>query len=157
MSSKILGIDLGTNSIGIAIRNDYRNENLQDQLEYFSSDIFKAGKGGSNQQESYASERTCHRQSRRLKDTHRRKLWATLSLLIEYGMCPMKEDSLKKWSTYNKALGLKREYPVDDKDFNSWIALDFNRDGQPDYSSPFQIRSELTKRQLDLNLREERE
>lgn len=157
MSSKILGIDLGTNSIGIALRDMDRGENLQDQLEYFSSDIFQAGKKGPNQQESYASERTSHRQSRRLKDTHRRKLWATLSLLIEYEMCPMKKESLKKWSTYNKSLGLRREYPVDDKEFNSWIALDFNRDGQPDYSSPFQIRREITKRQLDLDSREDRE
>lgn len=157
MSRKILGIDLGTNSIGIAVRDMDCGENLQDQLEYFSSDIFQAGKKGPNQQESYASERTSHRQSRRLKDTHRRKLWATLSLLIEYDMCPMKEESLKKWSTYNKALGLKREYPTDDKDFNSWITLDFNRDGMPDYSSPFQIRREITKRQLDLGSREDRE
>ena len=42
---KILGIDLGTGSIGISLRNPNISDELKEQLEYFSSDIFQAGVG----------------------------------------------------------------------------------------------------------------
>ena len=37
------------------------------------------------------------------------------------------------------------------KAFHSWIILDFNGDGKPDYSSPYQLRRELVSVQLDFN------
>ena len=40
MVQKIFGIDLGTNSIGTSVRNTDLGNNLVDQLEFFSSDIF---------------------------------------------------------------------------------------------------------------------
>ena len=46
---------------------------------------------------------------------------------------------------------LFRQYPIDDKAFHSWIILDFNGDGKPDYSSPYQLRRELVSVQLDFN------
>ena len=157
MSQKILGLDLGTSSIGLAIRNIDLGDNLQDQLEYFSSDIFKSGVGVNKTGEySFAAERTEHRQSRRLRETRRRRLWATLELLIQHGLCPLSPESLEKWKTYNKSQGLKREYPIEDKAFESWIRLDFNEDGVADYSSPYQIRRELTTIQKDFSIREER-
>ena len=42
MTQKIFGIDLGTNSIGTSVRNTDLGNNLVDQLEFFSSDIFNA-------------------------------------------------------------------------------------------------------------------
>ena len=36
MSQNILGIDLGTSSIGISLRNPNIQGNLSEQLEYFS-------------------------------------------------------------------------------------------------------------------------
>ena len=42
---KILGLDLGTNSIGIAVRNEDIDGKLVDQLEYYSSVVFKSGVG----------------------------------------------------------------------------------------------------------------
>ena len=157
MSQKILGLDLGTSSIGLAIRNTDLGDNLKEQLEYFSSDIFKSGVGVNKTGEySFAAERTSHRQSRRLHETRRRRLWATLDLLIQHGLCPLSTQSLEKWKTYNKSRGLKREYPIDDKAFESWIRLDFNGDGVADYSSPYQIRRELATVQKDISIREER-
>ena len=61
----------------------------------------------------------------------------------------MSSESLMRWCTYDKRKGLFREYPIDDKDFNAWILLDFNGDGRPDYSSPYQLRRELVTRQFD--------
>lgn len=150
MKEKVVGIDLGTGSLGILLRNVELGDNIIDQLEWFSVTTFNAGTGMSQTGEyTLASDRRSHIQSRRLKEHSRWKRWATLALLIENGMCPMKPESLEKWSIYDKSRNLKREYPIDDQAFDQWIKLDFNGDGQPDYSSPFQLRRELVEQQLD--------
>ena len=63
----------------------------------------------------------------------------------------MTPESLEQWRTYDKKKKLFRQYPIDDKAFHSWIILDFNGDGKPDYSSPYQLRRELVSVQLDFN------
>lgn len=148
----ILGIDLGSGSIGMALRNEHAGPTMKEQLQYFSSDIFQSGVGKDKTGEySFAAERTQNRQSRRLNETRRRKLWATLDLLINKGFCPMKPESLVQWSTYDKARGLTRKYPIDDVAFDQWIKLDFNGDGKPDFSSPYQLRRLLIEEQLDFS------
>ena len=148
--SKILGIDLGTGSIGLALRNPEAGDSVLEQLEYFCSDIYQAGVGKDRTGEySLAAERTSHRQSRRLKETRRRRLWATLQLLIDYHLCPMSQSSLDQWKTYNKSKDLYRIYPINDAAFANWIKMDFDSDGVPDYSSPYQLRKELVTIQFD--------
>lgn len=160
MKEKVLGIDLGTNSIGISVRNENLGDNLKDQLEYFSSDVFKSGvgnrKSGKSGEFSYAAERAKHRRSRGLYEHRRRRLWKTLELLIKEGLCPMSLQSLKCWSVYDKNKKLFRKYPIDDVVFNAWIKLDFNGDGKPDYSSPYQLRRLLATEQMDFSLQENR-
>ena len=153
MIQKIFGLDLGTNSIGSSVRNLELGENLTEQLEFFSSDIFgsSVSKNSNGREYSLAGNRSAHRRSRGLNEARRRKLWATLDLLIEHGLCPMSPDSLMQWRTYDKQKGLYRQYPIEDKDFNAWIMLDFNGDGKPDYSSPYQLRRELVVRQFDFD------
>ena len=153
MIQKIFGLDLGTNSIGSSVRNLELGENLTEQLEFFSSDIFgsSVSKNSNGREYSLAGNRSAHRRSRGLNEARRRKLWATLDLLIEHGLCPMSPDSLMQWRTYDKQKGLYRQYPIEDKDFNAWIILDFNGDGKPDYSSPYQLRRELVTRQFDFD------
>ena len=151
MTQKVLGLDLGTNSIGSAVRNLDLSDDLQWQLEFFSSDIFRSSvnKESNGREYSLAAQRSAHRRSRGLNEVRRCRLWATLNLLIKHGFCPMSSESLMRWCTYDKRKGLFREYPIDDKDFNAWILLDFNGDGRPDYSSPYQLRRELVTRQFD--------
>ena len=151
MTQKVLGLDLGTNSIGSAVRNLDLSDDLQWQLEFFSSDIFRSSvnKESNGREYSLAAQRSAHRRSRGLNEVRRRRLWATLNLLIKHGFCPMSSESIMRWCTYDKRKGLFREYPIDDKDFNAWILLDFNGDGRPDYSSPYQLRRELVTRQFD--------
>ena len=151
MTQKVLGLDLGTNSIGSAVRNLDLSDDLQWQLEFFSSDIFRSSvnKESNGREYSLAAQRSAHRRSRGLNEVRRRRLWATLNLLIKHGFCPMSSESLMRWCTYDKRKGLFREYPIDDKDFNAWILLDFNGDGRPDYSSSYQLRRELVTRQFD--------
>lgn len=157
MAQKILGIDLGTNSLGIALRNPELGKNITDQLEYYTSIIFKSGVGKSKSGEySYAAERTSHRSSRRLYQARRYRLWSTLALLIENDYCPLTLEQLDKWRIYDKAKGLTRQYPIDAVDFESWIRLDFDGDGKPDYTSPYQLRAELTERQFDFQDQTER-
>ena len=155
--SKILGLDLGTNSIGLAVRNLDEYDLLKDQLEYFTSVIFPSGVGKDNTGEfSYAAQRTKYRSARRLYQSRKYRLWATLKLLIENGFCPLSMEDLEKWSKYDKDKGLKRQYPIDALEFERWIRLDFDGDGKSDYTSPFQLRAELMNRQFDLNDKIER-
>lgn len=150
--TKICGIDLGTNSIGLSVRDDERGKSIIDQLEFFNSVIFESGVGHNKSGEySYAADRTKHRSTRRLYQARKYRKWSTLALLIENGYCPLAIEDLDKWRVYDKAKGLHREYPVDAERFEQWIRLDFNGDGIADYSSPYQLRAELMKRQFDFN------
>lgn len=152
--AKIFGLDLGTNSIGWALRND---ELPQNQIEKFGVLTFKKGVGlGKTGEYSYAAERTKKRSVRRLYQARKYRLWQTLEHLINEGFCPLSIDDLNKWRHYNKQEALKnnnagRVYPVDNADFEAWIKLDFNRDGKPDYSSPIQLRAEIATTKLDLD------
>lgn len=150
---KILGIDLGTNSIGLSVRNLELGETLPEQLEYYCSDIFSSGVGKNDKgkEYSYAAQRTKFRGQRHLHRTRRYRLWRTLEVLIEAGYCPLSMDDLDKWRIYDKSKGLHREYPIHSSRFEQWIRLDFDGDGLPDYSSPFQLREEIATQQLDLS------
>jgi len=152
MNKKVIGIDLGTGSIGLSLRNPELSDNIQDQLEWFSVTTFNSGTG-SNQKGEYtlASDRRAHVQSRRLKEHSRWKRWSTLSLLIEYDMCPMSRESLERWQTYDKSKGLKREFPIDDTAFIQWLRMDFDGDGVSD-CTVFQLRRQLVNEQLDFSL-----
>ena len=152
MKQKILGLDLGTNSIGISVRNTQISGTVDQQLEYFSSIIFPSGVDTGNSREfSYAAQRTAYRSSRRLHQSRRYRIWRTLEVLINHGFCPLTMDELDQWRTYDKATGRKRQYPIEAHQFEQWIRLDFDCDGIPEYSSPHQLRAELMERQFDFS------
>lgn len=140
---KILGIDLGTNSIGLALRED-------NFITWVGVNVFRKGVGdGKSGEFSFAAERTKHRSSRRLYNARRYRKWETLKVLIENDFCPLSIESLNSWKNYKKGVG--RVFPVNDDDFAQWVKLDFNNDGIPDYSSPYQLRRFLIQHQVDLN------
>ena len=152
MSQKILGIDLGTSSLGIAVRDTDLGKNIAEQLEYYTSIIFPSGVGTDKSGEySYAAKRTKFRSTRRLYQSRKYRIWATLRLLIEHGCCPLKVEELDRWARYDKEKGLKRQYPIDADVFEQWVRLDFNCDGMPEYKSPYQLRKELMEHELDWN------
>ena len=149
---KILGLDLGTNSIGAAIRNDDLDQN---QIEWMGVTIFNKGVGDGKAGEfSYAAERTKNRSVRRLYQARKYRLWATLEILIKNDFCPFKLEELDRWRKYNKSKALNgeggREYLLTNEFFNNWIKLDFNNDGIQDYTSPYQLRKDLIENVLDL-------
>ncbi|NVN96259.1 MAG: hypothetical protein HXX18_13370 [Bacteroidetes bacterium] len=148
---QILGLDLGTNSIGWSIRNTDLSEN---EIEKFGVVTFEKGVGnGKTGEFSFAAERTKHRAGRRLNQARKYRLWATLEVLIKFGYCPMTIEQLDKWRKYDKET--KRAYPHIEI-FEQWIRLDFNNDGKPDYFSPYQLRAELVETKLDLTIESNR-
>jgi CRISPR-associated endonuclease Csn1 len=150
--SKILGIDLGTNSIGWAIRNTDLTTN---QIEKFGVLTFNKGVGVDKSGEfSFAAVRTKKRSTRRLYQARKYRLWATLEVLIDQGYCPLKLEDLNKWRKYDIEEARRnnnggRVYPIWNTAFDAWIKLDFNGDGKPDYTSPYQLRRELAEVKLD--------
>lgn len=157
--SKIFGLDLGTNSIGWALRNPDLTGN---QIEKFGVLTFNKGVGiGKTGEYSYAAERTKKRSTRRLYQARKYRLWATLEHLINEGYCPLSIDDLNKWRLYSKEEAQKnnnagRVYPVWNTAFDAWIKLDFDNDGKPDYTSPYQLRKELAETKLDFTKEENR-
>lgn len=157
MNQKILGIDLGTSSLGLALRDLNNGTDLFQQLEYFSSIIFQSGIGtGKSGEFSFASERRKYRSQRRLHQARRYRIWATLELLIEHGCCPLTIEGLDHWRKYVKNSEKKREYPINNTRFEQWVRLDFDGDGKPEYSSPYQLRAELVSRSLDWDIQTDR-
>ncbi|MFV0468384.1 MAG: hypothetical protein ACK5MK_05585, partial [Dysgonomonas sp.] len=150
---KILGVDLGTNSIGLALREN-------DAFSWYGVYTFKKGVGeGKSGEFSYAAERTKHRSSRRLYNARRYRKWETLKVLVELGFCPLDKENLEKWVHYDRAKDKDgkptgRLFPINDDNFNNWIKLDFNGDSIPDFTSPYQLRRFLITEELDLSIPE---
>lgn len=141
---KILGVDLGTNSIGLTLRED-------DHFTWYGVYTFRKGVGeGKSGEFSFAAERTKHRASRRLYNARRYRKWETLKILIENDFCPLKYENLDNWKNYQKGVG--RIFPIHDQAFDRWIKLDFDGDGKPDFTSPYQLRKLLISKKLDLSV-----
>lgn len=146
--TKVLGVDLGTNSIGLNLREG-------DLFSWYGVYTFRKGVGeGKSGEFSLAAERTKNRASRRMYNSRRYRKWETLKVLIQNGFCPLVEEGLNNWKNYKKSIG--RVFPINDNAFDQWIKLDFNGDGKPDFSSPYQLRRFLINERLDLSNQENR-
>lgn len=143
--SKILGLDLGTNSIGWAIRITDEDERKEFLVKYKSKSptsengnqivdsnviVFKKGVGdGKTGEFSLAAERRTNRGKRRLYNAKRYRKWELLKALIEIEMCPLTVEELKLWSIgeWKKENGkwknTGRKYPMSE-DWLAWLAMD---------------------------------
>lgn len=117
--TKILGLDLGTNSIGWAIRDTNKEGN---QIVDANVIIFPQGVGEEKGVEfSLASERTKHRASRKLYKRRKARKVNLLKILIENEFCPLTQDELAIWSEYRK--GQKMRYPITNFEFLEWLKI----------------------------------
>lgn len=117
--ARILGLDLGTNSIGWAIRDKNKEGN---QITDVNVLVFPQGVGEKNGDEfSLAAERTKHRASRKLYRRRKQRKTDLLKILIDNGFCPLKIDELFIWANYEK--GKEMKYPTENFEFAEWLKI----------------------------------
>jgi len=146
---KILGLDLGTNSIGWAIRN---TDNIDNQIIDKGVMTFEKGVGEEKGIEvPLVKKRTEGRSKRRNYQAEKYRKWEMLKCLIENNpkMCPLTIDELNSWRRYDKTTG--RRYPQR-KEFINWLKLDFNEDGKIDFENPYHLRKIVAAQKIDNSL-----
>lgn len=148
----IVGIDLGTNSLGINIWDKYAFGTMKNHIES-SVDIFKNGvtkNKSTGRESSLAAERRTKRSRRNQIRSARTRKQATLKHLIKYGYCPLTMEELNKWRFQDEEKGYDRTYPTSEP-FMQWLNLNFegNEDNRADYTSVYQLRAELMERDFD--------
>uniref|UniRef100_UPI0032171DED type II CRISPR RNA-guided endonuclease Cas9 n=1 Tax=uncultured Draconibacterium sp. TaxID=1573823 RepID=UPI0032171DED len=136
--AKILGLDLGTNSIGWAV---VEKENGSDfQLLKKGVRIFQEGvKIEKGVEGSKAAERTAYRSARRIKYRRRVRKVNTLKVLSAYGYCPnLSVEELRNWQ-------YKKEYPNNETFKNWW------RTNEEEDKNPYFFRNLAVTQILDLS------
>ena len=100
--SKILGLDLGTNSIGWAVV-DKENEMIIDAgVRIFPEGVELKTIGLGDKEQSRNATRRDKRQSRRQFYRKRLRKIKLLELLIDQNMCPLSKPELYAWKHWNK-------------------------------------------------------
>lgn len=135
--AKILGLDLGTNSIGWAIVEKENNDFLllDKGVRIFSEGV-KSEKGIES---SRAAERTSFRSARKLKYRRKLRKYETLKVLSLNGMCPLSIDEVEEW----KKSGFKT-YPLN-SEFLKWLRTDENEN-----INPYVFRDKASKQKVSL-------
>ncbi len=130
--SKILGLDVGTNSLGWAIL---------DPAEQIFTDagvvVFQQGipdEKGVEAESSPAADRRIWRAARRLKFRRRLRKYHTLKLLIANRMCPLTMPELQNWIKNGK-------FPIENNEFISWL-------GSTKESNPYYFRAKAAEEKL---------
>jgi CRISPR-associated endonuclease Csn1 len=137
--AKILGLDLGTNSIGWAIVDKAKNEKefkLIDKGVRIFSEGVKTEKGIES---SRAAERTGYRSARKIKYRRKLRKYETLKVLSKNGMCPLSVDEVEAW----KRTGFK-EYPLN-PEFLKWL-----RTSEDTNENPYAFRDRASKHKVSL-------
>lgn len=144
--ARILGLDLGTNSIGWAIRDTSESDN---QITEKGVLTFEKGVGEDQGKEvPLVQKRTQSRSRRRNYQARKYRKWELLKALIlcQPRLCPLSMEELDGWRKYSK--GSTRVYPKT-RAFVGWLRLDFDGDGQPDFINPYVLRAEASRRRFD--------
>nr|AME16448.1 CRISPR-associated protein Cas9 [uncultured bacterium] len=141
--AKILGLDLGTNSIGWAVV-DIENNNeftlIEKGVRIFQEGV-KIEKGIEG---SKAAERTTYRSARRIKYRRKLRKIQLLGVLSENGYCPfLSKDELDSWR-------YKKVYPTN-KSFLNW-----QKTNEIQLENPYFYRALLVEKKLNLNIEEDR-
>jgi CRISPR-associated endonuclease Csn1 len=142
MGKCILGLDLGTNSIGWAVVRQADEEMV---LLDKGVHIFPKGVGEEKNNEfSLASQRTNYRSARRIKFRRKLRKIETLKVLMRHGYCPsLTEEALHLWKQ-------KKQYPSD-PEFRAWLATD-----DKENKNPYFFRNLAASAKMDLSNRDER-
>jgi len=135
--SKILGLDLGTNSVGWAIvEKDGTEFSLVDKGVRIFSEGVKSEKGVES---SKAAERTGYRSARKIKFRRKLRKYETLKVLSAKGMCPLSVEEVDDW----RKSGFKT-YPLH-PEFLKWLRTDDDQN-----INPYQFRDRASKQKVSL-------
>lgn len=135
--AKILGLDLGTNSIGWAIvEKDGNDFSLVDKGVRIFSEGVKTEKGIES---SRAAERTEYRSARKIKYRRKLRKYETLKVLSLNGMCPLSIEEVGLW----KKSGFK-DYPLN-PEFLKWL-----RTSDEENINPYYFRDKASKQKVTL-------
>lgn len=139
--NNILGLDLGSHSIGWCIRSREADvKGTKDEITNYGVVVFPKGVGDSKTGEySYAAERTKHRLMRRQKFRKRIRKYHVLKLLIAHQMIPLSSQELGNWYFYRKGIG--RTFPMNEP-FQEWLrseALQYRAKGVTETLTPFEL------------------
>lgn len=140
--TKILGIDLGTNSIGWAIteQNDNNFTLLDKGVDIFQEGVKRTKSG----EEPMVKERTKARAMRRHYFRRRLRKIELLKVLVDNDMCPhLSPEELNQWRT-------KKSYPKNEEFFD-WQRTDDSAD-----KNPYHDRYLVLTEKLDLSIRANR-
>ena len=135
--AKILGLDLGTNSVGWAIveKNSDEFSLIDIGVRIFSEGV-KSEKGIES---SRAAERTGYRSARKIKYRRKLRKYETLKILSLNQMCPLSIDEVNDW----KKSGFKN-YPLN-PEFLKWLRTD-----EEENVNPYAFRDRASKEKVSL-------
>jgi CRISPR-associated endonuclease Csn1 len=135
--AKILGLDLGTNSIGWAIVDKDGNDfSLVDKGVRIFSEGVKSEKGIES---SRAAERTAFRSARKIKFRRKLRKYETLKVLSKNNMCPLSIEEVEEW----RKSGFKK-YPMN-PEFLKWLRTD-----EDENKNPYVFRDRASKQKVSL-------
>lgn len=120
---KILGLDLGTNSIGWAVVEKDEGRILDVGVRIFPEGVVKETIGTGDKEQSKNATRRDKRQMRRHFYRKRLRKIKLLEILISLQMCPLNLEELMKWKNWDKARktdGIK--FP-DTDEFREWLKM----------------------------------
>lgn len=140
MKKRVLGLDLGTNSIGWAVIDEEQEGN---KLVDKGVLIFTEGvKNEEGKEKSRAAERTGFRSARHLKFRRKIRKYQTLLVLAKYGMCPLSIEEVKVWRHSNF-----KKYPTNPQ-FLKWLRTDEESNKNPYYFRDKASREKVEKYEL---------
>lgn len=129
-----LGIDLGTNSLGLAAIDLNNKQVLFSQVYSFPAGKTNLGQG--NSETANNQTRREKRQSRRQYFRKRLRKQHLLKLLIDLEMTPLSQKQLESWTKWNPETKARGEFP-NSKEFVEWLKLD-----------PYELRAKALKEDL---------
>lgn len=118
--AKILGLDLGTNSIGWALVDDENNKILGMGSRVFPEGVKADTIGKGDKEESKNAARRNSRQQRRQLYRKRLRKIKLLRTLIDLEMCPLTHSELDIWAKWDKKKGKAGRKAPSSKQYEEW-------------------------------------
>lgn len=138
--TKVLGLDLGTNSIGWAVVEKDEQKIWDAGVRIFPEGVEAKTIGQGDKEKSQNATRREKRQMRRQFYRKRLRKIKLLETLIEQGMCPLEMSELKKWKNWDKQEKTEgRKFPTS-VEFSEWIQM-----------NPYELRDRAIVEKLTLH------